>query len=233
MKNKASKNTKTITLSIDGKIIETQKGKNLVAVIKQAGLSIPTLCYSNDQPCLGTCRVCTAEVNHRKMAVCTLVAEQDMIITIDNKELNDIRQALVELLFVEGNHYCPACEKSGDCQLQGLGYKMGMRVSRFPYRFTPYTLDFRGKWLVLEHNRCIHCKRCTNLFRDDLNHRVFAFEGKGDKTMVKMDLQREKYLSKEKARQAADLCPTGAILFKEQGFNCPIGQRKFDKQQKS
>ena len=26
------------------------------------------------------------------------------------------------MLFVEGNHFCPSCEKSGDCKLQATAY---------------------------------------------------------------------------------------------------------------
>ena len=33
---------------------------------------------------------------------------------------------LIEMLFVEGNHFCPSCEKSGNCELQALGYLLGM-----------------------------------------------------------------------------------------------------------
>ena len=220
--------TDHVSFKVDGQIINAKQGTDLVEALRHAGVDIPTLCYSNDKPCLGTCRVCTANVNSRDMALCTLKVEKDMIIEFNTDRLNDARKALVELLFVEGNHYCPGCEKSGDCQLQSLGYQMQMSVSRFPYRFTPYDLDYRGKWLILEHNRCIHCKRCTDLFRDDEDHKVFAFEGKGGQTVVKMDLKREKQLTEEKAKEVVKLCPTGAILFKGKGFDRPYGGREYD-----
>ena len=35
------------------------------------------------------------------------------------------------MLFVEGNHFCPGCEKSGNCQLQALGYDSEMMTSAF------------------------------------------------------------------------------------------------------
>jgi [NiFe] hydrogenase diaphorase moiety small subunit len=58
-------------------------------------------------------------------------------------EITDMRKALVELLFAEGNHNCPSCEKSGRCELQATGYEVDMMVSRFPYRFTPRVLCCR------------------------------------------------------------------------------------------
>jgi [NiFe] hydrogenase diaphorase moiety small subunit len=44
------------------------------------------------------------------------------------------------MLFVEGNHMCPTCEKSGNCELQALGYRYRMMVPRFPYLWPERTV---------------------------------------------------------------------------------------------
>ncbi len=41
------------------------------------------------------------------------------------------RRMLLQMLFVEGNHFCPSCEKSGDCLLQAHAYALGMLGPRF------------------------------------------------------------------------------------------------------
>ena len=48
------------------------------------------------------------------------------------------------MLFVEGNHFCPGCEKSGNCQLQALAYDSEMMTPHFVEfypidRWTPRT----------------------------------------------------------------------------------------------
>jgi [NiFe] hydrogenase diaphorase moiety small subunit len=220
---------KLIPMSVDGRQIEVAEGTNLVEALRKNEITVPTLCWSPGiEPCLGTCRVCTVKINGREGAACTRVVEAGMTIECDTPELKDLRQGLVELLFSEGNHYCPGCEKSGDCELQGVAYEMGMTHSRFPYAFSHYDLDYRGEKILLERNRCIHCKRCTDLFVDDDNQKVFSFIGKGEDTRVMMDLELEAKLPEHKCREAVALCPVGAILFKGQGFDRPIGTRRFD-----
>jgi len=55
--------------------------------------------------------------------------------------LNAHRRNLVEMLFVEGNHFCMFCEKSGNCELQALAYRMGITAPRYPYLFPKRELD--------------------------------------------------------------------------------------------
>ena len=116
----------------------TEEDRTLVDVAADAGVYIPTLCYLKDKPCLGTCRVCSVKVNGAVVAACTVRVSDGLKVEVDEPETADIRKALVELLFVEGNHNCPSCEKSGRCTLQAVGYEVDMLVSRFPYRF-PHT----------------------------------------------------------------------------------------------
>lgn len=218
-----------VSFHCDGKRMQAPAQTTVVEALKLNGEIVPTLCWTpNIEPCLGTCRVCTVKINGRETAACTQIISQDMEIESSTDELKDLRQAIVEMLFVEGNHYCPSCEKSGDCELQGLAYQMGMTHSRFPYQFTPYELDYTGEKLLLERNRCIHCKRCTDLFVDDKQRKVFSFEGKGSETRVQMNHRYEAEMSDHKRLQSMELCPVGAIIYKGKGFDRPIGTRKYD-----
>lgn len=219
----------TIEFSCDGKTYHGVEGQNVAEVLKQNGIAVPTLCYSEGiEPCLGTCRVCMVDIDGRSQASCTQKLTKNMKIEVEREDLKEMRKAITELMFVEGNHYCPSCEKSGDCELQGLGYKMGITHSEFPYQFTHYQLDYTGEKLLLERNRCVHCKRCTDLYVDDHGHKVFSFEGKGAQTRVQMNHQLESSLSDHKRLEAMDLCPVGAIIYKGKGFDRPIGDRKYD-----
>jgi [NiFe] hydrogenase diaphorase moiety small subunit len=218
-----------VKILIDGKKFHVPYGTNLVEAAAKHGIDIPTLCYFPEMgECLGTCRVCSVNVNGRTMAACTLKATEKMELEVDTPQLNDMRKALVELLFVEGNHFCPSCEKSGDCHLQAQAYKMQMTAPRFHYRFNNRPIFFDAKNIVFEHNRCILCKRCTHKFVDDDNHRVFSFKGKGSHLTVEMDLERANDLSINKIDELIELCPVGAILKKGKGFDRPYGERHYD-----
>jgi [NiFe] hydrogenase diaphorase moiety small subunit len=87
-----------------------------------AGSYIPHLCYHPEFKPHGSCKLCTVKVNGRPATSCTLPVAAGMEIESETPELKDKRRMLLQMLFVEGNHFCPSCEKSGDCVLQALGY---------------------------------------------------------------------------------------------------------------
>jgi [NiFe] hydrogenase diaphorase moiety small subunit len=221
--------SKTVHLTIDGKKVQAQKGENIVDVAAREKVHIPTLCYEPGmKDCLGTCRVCTIRWKRHHVSACTLKAEEGMELYVDTEDLVDLRKALVELLFVEGNHFCPSCEKSGNCHLQALGYDLSMTAPRFHYRFNNRKIDYNADNILFEHNRCVLCKRCTDIFLDGEDKQVFFFEGKGAHLEVSMDIERANKLSESSIDELVELCPVGAILKKGKGFDVPIGKRKYD-----
>ncbi|PWU20297.1 MAG: hypothetical protein C5B49_04465, partial [Bdellovibrio sp.] len=140
-----------VSFSVDRKPAVAIKGMSITEALRLNGVEVPTLCYDPGiEPSLGTCRVCIVKKNGREVASCTQAIQEGDVIECQTPELKNIRQGVIELLFSEGNHFCPGCEKSGDCDLQGTAYKMGMSHSRFPYKFTHYVLDYRGEHLLLE-----------------------------------------------------------------------------------
>lgn len=214
---------------IDGKECQGEKGQFIVDAATDNGVFIPVLCHMRDVVPAGSCRICTVNVNGRKMAACTTPVEEGMVIENVTPELTDIRKAIVEMLFVEGNHFCPSCEKSGNCDLQALAYRYQMMVPRFPYAFERRELDASTPKIFLERNRCIFCKRCVRLIKDSEGRSIFAFKGRGQHLEISIDRKLAATMSDELAQKAMDICPVGCILKKEVGFITPIGARKYDK----
>lgn len=219
-----------ITITIDGKEVQVEDGSLLINAIREAGVDVPSLCYyEHIDPPLGTCRVCTVEVNGRHQASCTTLARNGMNVVVhDDPTLHDTRKAMVEMLFAEGNHFCPACEKSGDCDLQGMGYELGVQMSRFPHLFIDRIIDYNPKRMVIEHNRCIRCRRCVDEVLTDDGKRVFSFAHRGNDTEVAIDYEQEAKLNEEQAMRAMHICPTGAILVRGKSLARPFGDRKYD-----
>lgn len=218
----------TVKFTIDGKECQGVKGQYIVDAAADNGVYIPILCHMRDIVPAGSCRICTVKVNGRNMAACTTPIDEGMTVENNSPELLDIRKAIVEMLFVEGNHFCPSCEKSGNCDLQGLGYKYQMMVPRFPYAFERRELDATTPKIFLERNRCIFCKRCVRLIKDQEGRSIFAFKGRGHSLEINIDRKLAAGISDELAQKAMDICPVGAILRKEVGFIDPIGKRKYD-----
>ncbi|MBN2682030.1 MAG: (2Fe-2S)-binding protein [Bacteroidales bacterium] len=214
---------------IDGKECTAEKGQYIVDAAAENGVYIPTLCHMKGLIPAGSCRICTCKVNGRNMAACTTPLEDGMKIENNIPELNELRKTIVEVLFVEGNHFCPACEKSGNCELQALGYRYLMMVPRFPYTFPKKEVVADTPKIYLDRNRCIMCKKCVRLIKSNDGKNVFAFHGRGAHLQINIDRKLAATLSDAKAQEAMDICPVGAILRKEKGFDEAIGTRKYDK----
>jgi [NiFe] hydrogenase diaphorase moiety small subunit len=218
-----------VKFKIDGKECMSEEGKQLIEAAKENNIYIPTLCNYPGIPPKGSCRICTVLIAGRPATACTTKVTEGLDIQSDIPELADFRKAVVEILFAEGNHFCPSCEKSGRCELQALGYRFQMLVPRFPYMFPKREVEAWHPKLMKDHNRCILCKRCIRGITNKEGKAIFAYGKRGDKLMINIDPDTSKDISDELAQQSADMCPVGAIIRKEIGFNVPVGKRKYDK----
>lgn len=219
----------TIQLTIDGEVVTAEPGQKLVDLAAQTGTYVPTLCYYSGRPSLGTCRVCTVRVNGAMVASCTLEARDGMVVEVDTPELRDARQAITEMLFVEGTHNCPSCEKSGRCSLQAVALEMHMEVPRFPYRYPVRQAEHGAARIWLERDRCILCQRCVQLVHDaETGRTVFSLSGRGERARIEIDRELADAMTPEQVSEAVALCPVGAILAKGVGYDTPIGRRRYE-----
>lgn len=216
---------------IDGQKVEAEQGENLVQVAERNGISIPSLCYyPHIDPPLATCRVCSVSVNGKTRAACLVTAQEGLQVEVHTPELIENRKAVIEMLFAEGNHFCPSCEKSGDCDLQHLAYKSGIRHSRFPHLFQDRLIDFHPKRMILEHNRCILCRRCIEEVHTENGNQVFTSKNRGHHTVIAIDYEQEAKLSREQAIRAMHICPVGAIIVRGENLARPFGDRRYDEE---
>ena len=220
-----------VNITIDGQSILAEEGANLVQVAKANGIFIPSLCYyEHIEPPLGTCRVCTCKINGRYAPACTERVSEGLAVEVATPELQDARKAVVEMMFAEGNHVCPACEKSGNCDLQHIGYELGISATRFPHLFKSRDIDYRPTRLIMEHNRCIKCLRCVVDVLTGEGKKVFTYQNRGNETYVGVDYEQESLLAQEQAVNAMEICPTGAIIVRGESMVEPFGERRFDMQ---
>lgn len=220
---------KLITFTIDGVKCMAEKDSYLVDAARENNIYIPTLCNLEGIPPKGACRICTVKVNGKLMTSCSTKISDGMEIENNTPALNDLRKSIVEMLFVEGNHLCPACEKSGDCELQALAYRYSMAVPRYPFQFPKRNIDSTHPKIIKDHNRCILCKRCIRAIKDKDGKSIFAFLNRGHNTKIYVDPDLAENLTDELADKAVEVCPVGAIMRRDEGFSKPIGQRKYDR----
>ncbi len=220
---------KTIKIKIDGQEVIAKEGQTIVEAAEENGIYIPTLCHLKGVIPSGSCRICNVKVNGRFLTACTTKVHDGFEIENNSDEITELRKIIIETLFVSGNHYCPACEKSGNCILQALAYQYRIMVPRFPYTYEQKEIDATSPKLIIERNRCVLCKRCIRTIKTEDGKNYFALEDRGHKARIILDKELAASMTDEEALKAMENCPVGSILKKEKGFIQPIGERKYDK----
>ena len=218
------------TITIDGLSVPFQEDQTIMDAALAAGVYIPHLCHNPEFKPHGSCKLCTVNVNGRNVASCTMPAVEGQQVLSDIAELNAERLALTQMLFVEGNHLCPACEKSGNCQLQAVAYYLGMMSPHYNHFYPRREADASHPDVMLDRNRCILCELCVRASRDVDGKNVFGLSGRGIGTHLVVNSASGLLVDTDLAvtDKAVEVCPTGAILVKRRGYAVPIGQRDFD-----
>lgn len=220
----------SVEFTIDGVSVTAREGQSVVEAAADHGVFVPTLCFNPERDPLGTCRVCSVRLNGHVVAACTVPVRDGLEVEVDAPDLERMRREVVELLFVEGTHNCPSCEKSGRCRLQSVAYEVRMQAPEFPYRYPARESDHATREIWLERDRCILCHRCVEYVRDRASGRkIFAVSGRGGTARIEIDPELAAVMPPDQVDQAVGICPVGAILHKAVGYDEPIGRRHFDR----
>lgn len=218
------------TILIDGRAVPFEAGDTIMSAATRAGIYIPHLCHNPEFTPHGSCKLCTVKVNGRNCSACTFPAGEGQTVLNDTPELTELRRTITQMLFVEGNHFCPSCEKSGHCQLQAVGYHLNMLDGHFPHFYPNREVDASHPDILLDRDRCILCELCVRASREADGKNVFAIAGRGLTAHLIVNSASGLLKDSEMAvtDKAAEVCPVGAILVKRHGFETPIGARTYD-----
>ena len=217
---------------LDGRELPFVPGQTIMAAAQAAGVYIPHLCHNPDYAPHGSCRVCVVGVGRRQVSACTTPVTEGMEVDNSSEAVQESRRAVLQMLFASGNHICPACERSGNCQLQAVAYFTGMLSPHYPPFFPRRPVDASHPDFIIDFGRCILCELCVRASRDHDGKRVFAISGRGLASHLVIDspsglLGDSAFAATDRA---AHVCPVGAILPKHKGFEHPIGTRLYDRE---
>jgi len=174
---------------IDGQAVPFESGQSVLQAAQDAGVYIPHLCFHPEFGAHGSCRVCIVEVDGATRSACTIPASEGMQVSNITAELQQKRCEILEMLFVEGNHVCPACEKSGSCTLQSVAEFCGMLNPPYEFQYPNRQVDASHPDYMMDYNRCILCELCVRASRDVDNKSVFVISGRGYKAHIRVDAE--------------------------------------------
>lgn len=218
-------------IEIDGQKIPFTPGQTVMDAALAAKIYIPHLCHYPGLTPSGNCRLCVVQIGARNAAACITPATSGQQIRSNTAALNEVRKSITQMLFVEGNHICPSCEKTGNCKLQAMGYYLGMLDDHFPQFYQRREIDASHPDIVLDRSRCILCDLCVRASREIDKKNVFSIAGRGTDAHLIVNSTSGKLADSKlkKTDLAAAICPVGAILVREAGYQVPIGQRIYDR----
>ena len=207
-----------IKLTIDNKIVEVEKGTTVLKAARKIGIDIPTLCYFElgdmkieNKP--GGCRVCVVEIEGRKnlAPACATEAFEGMVVDTHNIRVLNARRTVVELMISDHPYDCLICSKSGNCELQTMAQKFGIREIPYQGEKSTYRVDTSPS-IIRDVDKCIMCRRCEMMCNDVQTVGALSAVNRGFNAVVapafEMNLEKSPCTY---CGQCVSVCPTGAL----------------------
>ena len=209
---------KMINLTIDGQKVKVPEGTTILDAAKQAGISIPTLCFLKEINEVGDCRMCLVEVEGRRgfATSCIQTVEEGMVVHTNTPNVLETRRVILDLIISNHAKDCLTCTRSGNCELQELSKKFNVTKIEFEGERTKHEVDDLSPSIVRDFNKCILCRRCVAACKNiqgigaiDCINRGFesCISTVGDHSLNDVNCTF--------CGQCIEACPTGALHEKE------------------
>ncbi|MFZ4594600.1 MAG: formate dehydrogenase subunit alpha [Verrucomicrobiaceae bacterium] len=211
-----------LTAFIDGEPMRFQQGETLLNFIdRHVGRGhVPTLCDAPQLSPYGACRVCSVEVAmqadgpRRVVASCHTPIAPGMHIFTESKKIRRLRKNIVELVLTDHPLDCLTCEVSGNCELQTVAAKVGIRGVRYPAgaNHLDRAKDHSHPYMTSELSKCINCARCVRACDEIQGQFVLSMHGRGFNAKIIKGLD-ESFADSQcvSCGACAQACPTSAI----------------------
>lgn len=201
---------------IDNIPVEINGEKNILELVRKAGIDLPTFCYYSELSVYGACRMCMVENKWGDMeAACSTPPRVGMEIHTNTPRLRKYRKMNLELLLSNHCRDCTTCEKNGHCKLQDLAQRFGIMKIRFDNTSENREIDNSSLCIVRDKSKCILCGDCVRVCDEVQNVGAIDFVKRGSKMSVGTAFDEP--LSESNCvgcGQCAAVCPTGAIVVK-------------------
>src|SRR5664279_2828078 len=162
-----------ISITINGRRVQASVGQTVLEAASGSGVQIPTLCHHPRLPPQGSCRLCLVEIEKQRtlQPACTFPVSEGLNIQTESGKVTDARRFALQMILSERSHYCMFCTASGgfentDCELQRLCYEHGFNCWEYtPHYEHRWPIDASRHFFVMDHGRCILCRRCIRACR--------------------------------------------------------------------
>lgn len=199
---------------VDGISVEINGEKNLLEIIRKAGIQIPTFCYHSELSVYGACRMCMVENEWGGLdAACSTPPRGGMKIKTNTERLRKYRKNILELLLANHCRDCTVCDKNNDCKLQNLARIFNIEGVRFPNNASVSKKDKSSPCIVKDQSKCILCGDCVRMCNEVQNVGAIDFAFRGSKMVISTAFGKPMSESPcVGCGQCVSVCPTGALM---------------------
>jgi len=174
----------TVTLTIDGQSVTVPRGTSIMAAAATMGTQVPKLCATDSLEPFGSCRLCIVQIEGRRgyPASCTTPAEEGLVVHTENSAIAKRRRGVMELYISDHPLNCLTCSANGDCELQDMAGKVGLREVRYGYDGANHLqapTDESNPYFTFEASKCIACSRCVRACEETQGTFALTMEGRG------------------------------------------------------
>jgi len=204
-----------VNITINGVTGSVPPRSTVLEAARLLGVDIPTLCDHPELKPIGACRICLVEVEKQRtlQPACTFPVSEGMVVHTESPAAVDSRRFVLQLLFSERNHYCMFCQMSGSCELQSLAYRYGLEHWIFDRPYPKLPIDASRVYFVMDHNRCILCRRCVRACEELVGNGTLGLRNRGASTMIIADMDVPFGQSScVSCGTCLQVCPTGALM---------------------
>ncbi|HEY2572590.1 MAG TPA: molybdopterin-dependent oxidoreductase, partial [Verrucomicrobiaceae bacterium] len=174
---------------IDGEPLEYQNGDTLLKFVdRHLGRGfVPTLCDAPQLEPYGACRVCSVEVAQaedgprRVVASCHTPISPGIHIFTQSQKVQRLRRNIVELVLSDHPPDCLTCEINGNCELQTVAARVGVRQIRYTggKNHLDRQKDLSHPYMTSDLAKCINCSRCVRACDEVQGQFVLSMHGRG------------------------------------------------------
>jgi len=212
----------TVSLTLNGRTVEAQKGELIITAAENAGTYIPRFCYHPRMEPVAFCRMCLVEVEGPRGATlqpsCFVAVAEGMVVNTESEKVKKAQDGVLEFLLANHPLDCPVCDKGGECPLQDQTLAHGSGETRFVEEKRHFAKPIGiGELVLLDRERCIQCARCTRFAAEVAGDPQIDFAGRGDEIEV-APFPTEPFDSVFSGN-TVQICPVGALTAKPYRFS--------------
>lgn len=207
----------SISININNKSVQAEKGETVLDVLNREGIKVPTLCYIKDMFPSGACRMCLVENKKtgKLITSCSSPVEDGMDILSNSPRVTEARKTIIELLLSNHPDDCLYCVRNGNCELQGLSEELCVTERRISGKKNKLPIDRAGASIIRDPEKCILCGRCVRVCEEIMGVACIDFAQRGSKSVVNTAFDKGLNTSScVNCGQCIMVCPTGALTEK-------------------